>query len=92
MSHEEFFGKTLTHPGDSAPVKPRFGALWLLAFPQTKITFEREEISAHSWESGKYDRAADGNWENYVTSQGAYFEGDWCFLMIQETCTMFLLQ
>ena len=39
---------------------PRFGALWLLAFPKTKITFEWEEISDHQWDSGKYDGAADG--------------------------------
>ena len=61
---------------DSAPLKPRFGALQLLAFPKTKIIFEREEISNNQWESGKYDRAADGDWENCVRSQGAYFEGD----------------
>ena len=58
------FGETSNHPGDSAPVEPRFGNPWLLAFPKTKVTFEREEISDHQWDSGKYDRAADGNWEN----------------------------
>ena len=57
----EFFGKTSNHPGDSAPLQPIFGALWLLAFPQTKITFEREEISDHWWDSGKYNGAADSN-------------------------------
>ena len=31
-----FFGKTSNHPGDSAPLQPRFGALRLLAFPKTK--------------------------------------------------------
>ena len=40
----EFFAKTSNHPGDSAPLQPRFGALALLAFPKIKITFEREEI------------------------------------------------
>ena len=45
MSCAEFFGETSNHPGDSAPLQPRFGALQLLAFPKTKITFEREEIS-----------------------------------------------
>ena len=55
----------------------KFGALWLLAFPKTKITFEREEISDHWWDSGKYDEGADGNWENCVRSQSTYFEGDW---------------
>ena len=35
----------------SPPLQPRFGTLRLLAFPQTKITFEREEISDHQWDS-----------------------------------------
>ena len=33
-SHEEFFGKTSNHPGDSAPLQPRSGALRLLVFPK----------------------------------------------------------
>ena len=61
MSDAEFFGKTSNHPGDSAPLEARFGALKLLAFPNTKITFEREEISDHWWDSGKYNGAADGD-------------------------------
>ena len=36
------FSKTSNHPGDSAPLQPRFGSVWLLAFPKTKITFERK--------------------------------------------------
>ena len=83
----EFFGKTPTHPGDSAPLQPRFGTLQLLAFPKTKITLERGEISDHWWDSGKYNGAADGNWENCVRSQGAYFEGDWGVIVL---CIMFL--
>ena len=54
-SHAEIFGKTSNHPGDSAPLQSRFDALWLLAFPKSKITFKREEISDHWWDSGKYD-------------------------------------
>ena len=77
MSHVEFFCETSNHPGDSVLLQPRFGTLWLLAFPKTKIPFEREEISDHQWDSGKYDRAADGDWGSYVRSQGAHFEGDW---------------
>ena len=57
-------------------------------FSPTKITFEREEISGHQLDSGKYDRATDGDWENCVRSPGAYFEGDWCFIVL---CTMFLV-
>ena len=77
-SHAEFFGKTSNHPGDSASWQPRFGP---------KITFEREEISDHQWDSGKYNRVADGYWENCVRSQGAYFEGDWGIIVL---CTTFL--
>ena len=47
----EFFGETWNPPGDSAFLQPRSGALWVLAFPQTKITFEREEISECRWDS-----------------------------------------
>ena len=60
---------------------------WLLAFPKTQTTFEREEILDHWWDSGKYDRAGDSNWENCVRSQGAYFEGDGGIIVL---CTMFL--
>ena len=87
-SSTEIFGETSNHPGDSAPIQPRFGALWLLAFPQTKITFERGEISDHQWDSGKYDGAADGDWENCMRSQGAYFEGDWGVIFLP---TVFLV-
>ena len=59
---------------------------WL--FPKTKITFEREDISDHQWDSGIYTRAADGDWENCVRSQGAYFEGDWGIIVL---CKMFLV-
>ena len=84
----EVFGETSNHPGNSAPLQPIFGTLRLLPSPKTKITFEREEISDHWWDSGKYDGSADGNWENCVKSQGAYFEGDWGTIVL---CTMFLI-
>ena len=87
-SLEEFFGETSNHPGDSVSLQPRLDTMWLLAFPQSKITFEREEISDHRWELGKYNGAADGNWENCVRSQGAYFEGDWGVIVL---CAMFLV-
>ena len=84
----EFFGKTSNHPGDSAPLQHRFGTLWLLTFPKTKITFEREEISDCWQDSGNYNWEADGEWESCVSSQGAYFEGDWGVTVL---CTMFLV-
>ena len=90
VSHlrHSFFDETSNHPGYSAFLQPIFGALQLLAFPKTKITFDREEISEHRWHSGKYDGAADGDWENYVRSQDAGFEGDWGIIVL---CTMFLV-
>ena len=60
----------------------------LVAFPKTKITFEREELSDLWWDSGRYDRVTDGDWENCVRSQGAYFEGDWGIIVL---CMMFLI-
>ena len=60
-SPAELYGETSNHPGDSAPLQPRFGTLGLLYFPKSKITFQREEISDHQRDSGKYDGAADGN-------------------------------
>ena len=82
-----FFGETSNHPGDSAPLQPRINTLRLLTFPKTKIIFERE-ISDHGWRSGKHDGAADGDWENCVRSQSAYFEGDWGVIVL---CTMSLV-
>ena len=77
---------TQQHP----PALPqhRFGTLWLLAFPKIKITFEREVISFQQWDSGNYYGAVEGDWENCVRSQGAYFEGDWGIIIL---CTMFLV-
>ena len=38
------FGETSNHPGNSASLQPRFGALQLLAFPKIEITFDRQEF------------------------------------------------
>ena len=87
-SPAESFGEMSSHPGDSALPEPRFGALQLLAFSKTKLTFEREEISEYWRNWGKYNRAADGDWENCVRSHSVYFEGDWGIIVL---CTMFLV-
>ena len=50
------FWRNIKSPRWLSPLQPRFEALQLLAFPKTKISFEREEISDHRWDSGKYDR------------------------------------
>ena len=84
MFRAEFLGETSNHPGDSVPLQPRFGTLQLLAFPKTKITFEREEILDHQWDLWKYDRTADGDWVNHMRSQS--FEGD-CGVIV--LCTIF---
>ena len=84
----EFFDKHQIIQVTQPPLQPRFGALQLLPFPKTKSTFEREEISDHRWDSGKYNGVADGYWENCVRSQGAYFEGDWGIIIL---CAMFLV-
>ena len=85
---QSVFGKTSNHPGDSAPLQPRFGALWLLASPKTKISFEREEILDCRQDSGKYNGAADGDWENCMRFQSACFKGNWGIIVL---CTMFLV-
>ena len=41
MSGVEFFSKTSNH---SAPLQPRFGALWLLAFPKLKSPFKSKRF------------------------------------------------
>ena len=90
----EIFGETSNHPGDSTPLQPRLGALWLLAFPKTKTTFEREEISDHQWNSIKCDGAVDGKWENWVRSPDAYFEGHWGIIALCiffNKCLFFIL-
>ena len=67
--------------GDSAPLEPKFGTLRLkLKSPLKGKRFQTD--------SRKYDGAADGNWENCVRSQGAYFEGDRGIIVL---CTMFLV-
>ena len=90
MSGAEIFHETSNHPGDSAPLQSRFGTLWLLAFPKIKITFEREEISDHQWDSRKYDGA---DWQNCVKSQGTYQRGLRCHCpMYKVSWILYLVQ
>ena len=43
-----------------SPSTAQIGALQLLSFSKTEITFEREEILDYQWDSGKFARVADG--------------------------------
>ena len=75
---QSFFCETSNHPGDSAPYSPDLVPCDLWLFPKLN----------HWWDSGKYDRAAGGTWENCVRSQGAYFKGDGDVIVLH---TMFLV-
>ena len=71
----------VTQPPYSPDLVPR--DFW--PFPKLKSPLKGERFQ---WDSGKYDGAADGDWENCVRSQGAYFEGDWGVIVL---CTMYLV-
>ena len=43
-SHAEFFCETSNHPGDSAPLQPRFGTLNLCLFPKLKSPLEERRF------------------------------------------------
>ena len=90
----EFFGETSNHPGDLAPLPPRFGTLWLPGFPKTKITFEREEISDCLWDSGKYD--GNCNWRKLgelCEVPRCPWRGPRCHCpMYNVSCILYLLQ
>ena len=86
MSRAEFLAKHQITQVTLLPYSPDLVPCDL-AFPKTKIAFERKDISDHWWNS-RYDRAANGDWENCVRSQGAYFDRDWSIIVL---CTMFFV-
>ena len=65
-----------------SPLQSRFGNLnfWLL--PKLKSSLKGKRFQNINEISEKYSGAADGNWENCVRSQGAYFEGDWAVVVL----------
>ena len=88
------FWQNIKSPRRFSPPTAQIWCPVTLAFLKTKITFQREEVSDHWWDSEKYNRAADGDWENCVRSQGAYFEGDWgiiVLIVLIVICIMFLV-
>ena len=75
------FGETSNHPSDSTSLQAKFGALRLLSFPKTKITFEREEISDCRWDSGLWQ----GSWwwlEELWEVPRCHFEEDWGVIVL----------
>ena len=86
-SPAEFFGETSNHPGDSAPYSPDLMPCDFWLFSKLKSP-SKGKIWDCRCDSGKYDRAADGDWQKCVTYQGAYFEGDWGIIVLR---TMFLV-
>ena len=59
---------------------------WL--FPKLKSPLNPFRFQVVDKNQGNMTGIANVHWENYVRSQGAYFEGDWGILVL---CTMFLV-
>ena len=55
------FGETSNHPGDSIPLSPDLAHYDFWLFPKLESPFEREKISDHWWDLGKYDSAVEGD-------------------------------
>ena len=64
LPRAEFFCEHQITQVTQSPYSPELVPCNFWLFPQTKITFEREKISDRQQDSGKYDGAADGNWQN----------------------------
>ena len=59
------------------PYSPEMACCDFWLFPKLKSPLKGKRVqTTNERDSGKYNRAADGSWENCVRSQGAYFEGD----------------
>ena len=82
-----FFGKhqitQVTQPPYSSDLAPC--DFWL--FPKLKSPLKGRDFRT-LMRFRKIRWAPDGDGENYVRSQGAYFEGDWGIIVL---CTMFLV-
>ena len=82
------FWQNITSPRWLSPPAAQILCPATSGFSQNLNHLWKGRDSDHWWDSGKYDRAEDGDWENCVRSQGAYFEGDWGAIVL---CTMFLV-
>ena len=79
---QSFFGKTSNHPGDSAPLQPRLGALWLLACPKTKSPFQTIDETQENM-TGQLMAIGRTVWGPKVN-----FKGNWGIIVVR---TMFLI-
>ena len=84
-SHAEFLAKYQI----TQVTQPPTAQIWC---PVTSGFFplKRKRSSDHRWDLGKHNRAADGNCENGVRSQGTYSEGDWG-VIVQLQCFMYVV-
>ena len=83
----KFFGQTSNHPGDSAPLQPRFGTLQLLAFPKLKWSLKQTRFQTMDeiQENMMGQLMALGE---LCKVPSAYFEGNWGIIVL---FTMFLV-
>ena len=75
MSRAEFFSQTSNYPDDSAPYSPDLVPCDFWLFSKLKSPLKGKKFQTMN-EIQENDKATDGDWQNCVRSQGAYFEGD----------------
>ena len=80
------FGETSNHSGDLFPLQPKIVCDNFCFFPKPKSPLKGKRFQIIEIQKNMMD--ADGDWENCVRSQGAYFEGDWGIIVLS---TMFLV-
>ena len=86
MSRVEFFGETSNHPGDSAPLQPRFGTQKLLVI----LYFWKGRDFRPSMRFRKINGVAAGDWENCVRYQVPTLEGTEASLSYVQ-CVLYLV-
>ena len=86
--HKKFLAKQQVTQVSQHPYSPDLVPYDFWLFPKLKSPLKGKRFQTINKIQEKYNRAADGNWENCVRSQGAYFKGDWGIIVL---CTMFLV-
>ena len=85
---QSFLAKHQITQVTQTPYSPDLASWFFWLFPKLKSPLKGKRFQTIDEIQGKYDGAADGDWENSVRSQGVYFEGDWGIVVL---CTMFLV-